>query len=407
MGLRAYLRGDPLLEQHDTTESRALPRPENQYPLAVGYSGTPIRTVTTQNVLAIADAYACVRVLADSIATLPLKVYRRTDAGRVAAGEDQRLVQLLRRPSPGSTSVDLISQIVATLNVHGEAFLGKFKSEGSIVQLALIPPDAVDVKLEGRRVVYVLNGRTEHGPEDILHIKGMSLDGVRGMSPVAQCRTALGLNENLRESGRQFFEQGSRPSGVLTAPVGISEDTRHRLHEAWRAEQAGLDNMHKVAVLEGDFSFVPIAFSNSDQEFLAQREFSTREIARVFRVPAWAIDGATGDSLTYSNVQEQARALVTYSLRPWIVRIETALSSDPDLCPGSVYAAFELDGLLRASPKDRAEIYTRAADPITGWMSRAEIRELEDLAPETAPPPIRTALNTMQIQAGGNGNGNG
>src|SRR5215217_8983442 len=119
MGLRSWIRGDDFLEHHD--ESRALPRAENQYPLAVGYSGTPIRTVTTTNVLAIADAYACVRVLADSISTLPLKVYRRTDAGRVPAGEDSRAVQLLSRPSPGSTTVDLVSQVVTHLNVFGNA----------------------------------------------------------------------------------------------------------------------------------------------------------------------------------------------------------------------------------------------------------------------------------------------
>jgi phage portal protein BeeE len=102
VGIRSFLRGDHLLEHDD--EARALPRAENQYPLAVGYSGAPIRTVTTENVLAIADAYVCVRVLADSIATLPLKVYRSTDAGRVPAGDDQRLARLLRRPSPGSRS---------------------------------------------------------------------------------------------------------------------------------------------------------------------------------------------------------------------------------------------------------------------------------------------------------------
>jgi HK97 family phage portal protein len=105
-------------------------------------------------------------------------------------------------------------------------------------------------------------------------------------------------------------------------------------------------------------AFTPISFSADDSQFLQQRELSTREIARMFRVPAWAIDGATGDSLTYANVAEQARALVTYSLRPWLVRIERALSNDADLCPGNTYVQRD------------------------GWMSRAEVRELEDLQPE-------------------------
>jgi len=385
MGLLGYLRGDDLLQRE---EERSLPAPTAQPSLLPPYSGTPIRQVSTSNVLAIADAFACVRVLADSISTLPLKVYRRIPAGRVPAGDDSRAVQLLNRPAPGSTSVDLVSQIVTHLVVHGDAFIGKFRSDGEIVQLGLLDPTQVQVELNGRRVLYTITSggqRSEHGPEDILHIKAMSADGLRGMSPVAQCRSALGLNENLRESSRQYFAQGSRPSGILTTPYG-GTDQIERVAAAWSARHGGVENMHKVAVLTGDVSFTPIAFSADDSQFLQQRELSTREIARIFRVPAWAIDGATGDSLTYSNVQEQARALVTYSLRPWIVRIERAITNDADLCPGNTYVAFELDGLLRSDAASRSEIYTRALDPETGWMTRSEIRELEDLAPEANPP---------------------
>jgi HK97 family phage portal protein len=158
--------------------------------------------VSTSNALRVADAYACVRVLADSISTLPLKAYRRTDQGRVPAGDNARIVQLLRRPLPGSTGVDLISHIMVHLNVYGEAFLGKFRSaDGEIAQLRLLHPETLQVELRGQRIVYVLDtlkARTEHGPEDILHLKGMSLDGLRGLSPVTQCRTALGCPRAFR-----------------------------------------------------------------------------------------------------------------------------------------------------------------------------------------------------------------
>ena len=168
--------------------------------------------------LAVADAYACVRVLADTISTLPLRVLRRTATGRLPAGDDARAVHLLARPSPGSTSVDLVSQLVTHLCVYGNGYLGKYRSEGSIVQLGMVHPDRVQVELRGQRVVYVLDGRTEHGPEDVCHVKAMSMDGLTGLNPVAQCRTALGLNESLRESSSAFFRNGSRPSGILTAP---------------------------------------------------------------------------------------------------------------------------------------------------------------------------------------------
>lgn len=368
-----------------TAEDRALPTPDVRPGL--WQPTTAPLNVTTSNALRVSDAYACVRVLADSVSSLPLHVYRRTEQGRVPAGAGARAVQLLNRPSPGSTGVDLISQVMVHLNVHGDAFVGKYRADGEIVQLACIPPDSVQVELSGQRIVYTLDtihGRTEHGPDDILHIKAMSLDGLRGMSPVTQCRVALGLSSSLQQSAKVFTEQGSKPSGVLTVASG-NQGAADQLKAGWQGQHGGVENMHRVAVLSGDVTFTPVEFSADDSQFLQQRELSAREVARVFRVPAWAIDAPTGDSLTYANVGEQNRALVTHSLRPWLVRIERAISNDADLCPGGTYVQFDLDGLLRADAKTRAETYEKALNPDTGWMRRDEVRELEDLAPEGAP----------------------
>ena len=213
----------------------------------------------------------------------------------------------------------------------------------------------------------------------------MSADGLRGMSPVTQCRVALGLSSSLQQSAKAFTEQGSRPSGVLTLPRDSHSDAVTYLRETWRAHHAGAQNMHQVAVLNGDVTFTPVGFSADDNQFLQQRELSAREVARIFRVPAWAIDAPTGDSLTYANVLEQNRAFVTHSLRPWLVRIERAITNDADLCPGVTYVQFDLDGLLRADAATRSEIYTRALNAQTGWLTRPEVRELEDLPPEGAP----------------------
>jgi HK97 family phage portal protein len=387
MGLLSYLRGTDLLEstigESRTLEPDLVREPLLQYPV------TAPLMVSESTVLKVADAWACVRALSDSVASLPARVYRRTPAGRLVAGDDQRLVQLLRQPAPGSTSADLFGTTMVHLQTNGNAFVAKYRSEGSIVSLGLLDPRHVQVELRGQRVVYILSRtgrRTEHGPEDILHVKGMSADGLRGLSPITQCRTALGLNESMRESSRQFFAEGSRPSGILTTPLGTSDNGIKALREDWRNQHGGVERMHRVAVIEGEAKFEPISFSADDSQFLQQRELSTREIARIFRVPAWVIDGATGDSLTYSNTLEQNRAFVGHSLRPWLVRLERAFSNDPDLCPGGAYLQFDLDGLLRADAAQRADIYTKALDPTTGWMSRAEVRELEDLSPESENP---------------------
>jgi HK97 family phage portal protein len=381
-------------------EDRALPAPDVLPSFPSLTTSAPL-DVSTSNALRVADAYACVRVLADTISTLPLKAYRRTDQGRVSAGDNARIVQLLKRPTPGSTGVDLISQIMVHLNVHGEAFVGKYRnSDGEIAQLGLISPENVQVELRGQRVVYTLDtlkARTEHGPEDILHIKGMSVDGLRGLSPVTQCRIALGLSSSLQQSAKTFTEQGSHPSGVLSVPSGHG-DQAERIQAKWQARHGGAENMHKIAVVSGDVTFTPVGFSADDSQFLQQRELSAREVARIFRVPAWAIDAPTGDSLTYANVSEQNRALSTLSLRPWATRIETAISNDADLCPGGTYVQFDFDALLRAAPEARAQSYTAALNSETGWMRREEVRELEDLPPE----PEREATDG---RTPGNGSG--
>jgi HK97 family phage portal protein len=275
------------------------------------------------------------------------------------------------------------------LNVYGEAFVGKWREDREIVQLALLSPETIQVELRGRRIVYMLDtlkGRTEHGPDDILHIKGMSLDGLRGLSPVSQCRVALGLSSSLQQSAKSFTEQGSKPSGVLSVTGPKSDEAARRIQAGWQARHGGVENHHKVAVVTGDIAWTPVGFSQDDAQFLQQRELSAREVARIFRVPAWVIDAPTGDSLTYANVAEQNRALATHSLRPWATRIERAISNDADLCPGGTYVQFDFDGLLRAASEQRAQQYTAALNPETGWMRRAEVRELEDLPPETESP---------------------
>ena len=189
--------------------------------------------------------------------------------GRVPAGDDTRAVQLLRSPSPGSTSADLFSQVMVHLNVYGDAFIGKYRSEGMIVQLGLLHPQRVQVELRGQRIVYTLshdNGRqTEHSVEDILHIKAMSADGLRGLSLVAQCRLALSLSSNLQEHARQYFEHGSRPSGILTAPGAGGAEQLQRVAEVWGVKHPAVENRHRVAVLAGDVSFTPIAFKRRRQ----------------------------------------------------------------------------------------------------------------------------------------------
>jgi HK97 family phage portal protein len=350
--------------------------------------------ITPANALdQVADAYACVRALADAAASLPLHVYRARPDGsreRVTTG---RAVELLRSPGLGQTTATLVGQIMTALQTHGNAYVAKYRTRGEprVEQLGLWHPERVAPELKGGRVRFTLThdkGRqTVHDQRDVLHIRSaVSVDGLTGLSPVRQCAMALGLGANLTKHAAVFFENDGRPGGLLAFPnelnAGQGAAVRARHDELHR----GVDNAHKTGVFSGDVKWIPIEMPKRDAQFLESRQLSTVEICRLFRVPAWLLDAATipNSSITYSNVQMQADFFVRFSLMPWLVLIEEALSADTDLLPnrgpgGRQYVKFELGGLLRADAKSRAETYTQAL--AGGWLTVEEIRRLEDLEP--------------------------
>jgi HK97 family phage portal protein len=381
-----YLTGADLLG-----ESRTLTRSNTRETAwhTPPTSQTALPTVTPVQALRIADVYAACRALADGVASLPPRIYRRTPQGRIPAGDDQRLVQLLRRPSPGSTSADLFSDVMVSLLTDGNAFIGKFRSEGTIVQLGVLDPQTVVVERRGERVVYQLSrpeGLTEHGPEDVLHVRAMASPqdgGLRGLSPVKQAMRVLQLNQGLIDYLSAWIGNDSRPGGVLAVSGFLGRDDMYGLKDqaeadfGWHAKPPGHG---RIAVMKAEeLRYTAVDPPLREQEFIAQRELSAREVARVMRVPAWAIDAPTGDSLTYSNVSQQNRHLLDHSLRPWLVRLEQALGNDADLCPGSTYFAFDTDALTRMDADARATFYEKGI--VGGWLTVDEVREREDLPP--------------------------
>jgi HK97 family phage portal protein len=351
---------------------------------------TPGPTVTPETALATADAYSCIRALSDAAASLPLLAYRRTAAGRERF--DGPVADLLDRPAPAVTQANLVAQIVAHLNLYGNSFIGKFRNgAGRVEQLACLHPARVVPELRGGLPFYTVTGpkgeRSTHGPADVIHVRGLSVDGLVGLSPVRQCRQALGLSSTLTEHAARFFQNDARPSGIIKMAHGDSggpDSQLEYLRAAWTQGHAGMANAHRVAVMAGEIEFIPISMPADDAQFLEQRKLSATEVARIFRVPPWMIGADAGSSMTYANVEQQALAFVTYSLRPWLVLIEQALTADPDLFPAGTYCEFLLDALLRADSSTRAAVYEKALNPLTGWLSRAEVRRLENLPAETA-----------------------
>jgi HK97 family phage portal protein len=416
MGLLRYLRGTDILDSTSTPdEVRALPRAENELPAfgatlstgdLTGAIGVPPIQMTPAKALAIGDVWAAVRCLADAASSLPLHVYRRADDGarqRVSTG---RLVDLLDRPGPATSQADLISSLMAHLLIYGNGYLAKYRDAGEVVQLGLLEPERVRVAVEGGRVRYEYSAPNARlmtlTDADVVHVKGLSIDGATGLSAVRQAARVIGLSDELVLHALTFFERGrERPAGVLQVSPGMSNEAMSRLQEALKA--AG--RHHGVMILEADTEFHALSGSLDDAQFIEQRRLVATEVARVFRIPPHMIGAPTGDSLTYSTVEQQSLDFVRYSLTPWLRRIELALSNDRDLTFDRQYVKAETDALLRADAKTRAEVYHLALDPVQGWMTRDEVRRLEDLEPEQDPPPIAAALNAMNVTPEVNTNG--
>jgi HK97 family phage portal protein len=239
---------------------------------------------------------------------------------------------------------------------------------------------------------------------DVTMVRGLSVDGLNGLSAVSQAARVIGLSDELVRHALAFFERGTeRPAGVLQVSPDMSKEGMERL----RAALANQGRPHGVMLLDSDAAYHELTSRLDDAQFSQQRELSAREVARVFRIPPHMIGAPSADSMTYSNVEQESIEFVRYSLAPWLRRVELAISNDPDLAFERQYVKFELDGLLRADAKTRAEIYSLALDPLTGWMSRDEVRRLEDLEPQPGPSPqqqLNTAVTAAMTEVS-NGNG--
>jgi HK97 family phage portal protein len=363
-------------------EKRSLDR-QNVAPLLVR-SASFGASISPANAMKVGDVFAAVRVLADSVSSLPLHTYRKVGESRqrVTGGS---LYDLLENPAPATTQSDFLSLTMVHLCAYGNCYLGKYREDGAIVQLSPLDPERVQVEIRNGQPVYRYSPpqgvQQMLTTEDVCHIRALSLDGILGVSPVQQAARVLNLSDQLVRHAINYFDSGSvHPSGILTMPEGSSFEAESRETERLRNEA----KPHGVLVVQGEADFTQMSVPMDDQQFAQQREISAREVARVFRIPPHMLGASTGDSLTYSTVEQQSLDFLRFSLQPWLRRIELAISNDPDLAFQRQYVRFETGSFLRSDAKTRAEFYEKAL--ASGWMDVNEVRQLEDLEPTQSVP---------------------
>nr|WP_245330900.1 phage portal protein [Acetoanaerobium pronyense] len=343
-------------------------------------STTSGKTVNERTALQTTAVYACVRILAETLASLPLHVYRHTENGKEKAKDSQVYRLLHDEPNPEMTSFVFRETLMSHLLLWGNAYSQIIRDgRGKLVALYPLLPDKMEVDRTATGEIFYEyqsdKGKVVLRKEEVLHILGLGFDGVKGQSPIAMAKNAIGMAIATEEYGAKFFSNGANPGGVLEHP-GVVKDPK-RVRDSWNAVYQGSSNAHRVAVLEEGMKFTPIGIPPEQAQFIATRKFQINEIARIFRIPPHMIGDLEKSS--FSNIEQQSLEFVKYTLDPWVVRWEMALQKSLlTLSEKEEYfIKFNVDGLLRGDYKSRMEGYSVGRQ--NGWLSANDIRELENL----------------------------
>jgi HK97 family phage portal protein len=352
----------------------------------VGLASAAGPRVGPDSAMRISAVWACVRVLSETIASLPLLVYRRrADGGRERASGHPLYDLLHSQPNRWQTAFEFFEMLTACVLLRGNAYAEIVPGpRGPVDQLIPLHPDRVTVEAlrgGGQRYRVTRDDGTTNTllDSEVLHLRGLSSDGITGLSVVEYAREAMGLSLATESYGARLFSQNARPGGVLTHPSKLSQDVADRIRTSWQQAHSGLANAHSVAVLEEGMKFEAVGMTNEDAQFLATREFQIEEVARWFRVPLHMISSTTKATSWGSGIEQLSLGFVTYTLLPWLRRWEQAISRDLISATDSYFCEFLVDGLLRGNIKDRYEAYAVARN--WGWLNADDIRAKENMNP--------------------------
>ena len=356
--------------------------PSSGWSLFAGLTGVG-KTVNQRTAMQTSAVYACVRVLSESLACLPLHVYERDEYGGKTLKTSHPLYALLHdEPNSEMTSFVFRETLMSHLLLYGNAYAQVVRNgRGYPTGLYPLLPDRVVVERRAtdNQIVYRYNsdryGEVVLRKGEILHIPGLGFDGLIGHSPIAMAREAIGMTLAAEEYGSKFFANGATPGGVLEHPNTIKDI--QRLKESWNSEFQGVGNANKVAILEEGMKYHAIGIAPEQAQFLESRKFQIAEIARIFRVPLHMIGDL--DRSSFSNITQQSLEFVMYTLNPWVRRWEDSMQAAL-LLPGEksrIMLRFNVDGLLRGDYKSRMDGY--AVGRQNGWLTTNDIRSLEKL----------------------------
>lgn len=363
-------------------------RPITQAALAdllAGPKSATGRAVTPATALQLTAVYACVRLIAETFATLPAITYRRLERGKERATDHPNYVLLHDLPNPEMTSSEMRTALMGHALLWGNAYAEVvWDGAGRARELWPLRPDRTQpVRNAAGKLMYEITLPSSEKrllqPYRVLHVRGLSFDGLVGYSPIALARESLGRAMAAEEYGARFFANDSRPGGLLRTDKKLSGPVIDRLKNDWEAKHAGLSNQHRVAVLEEGLQWQAVGIPPEDAQLLETLKYGVQDIARLYRVPLHKIGEL--DRATWNNIEHQGIEFVTDTMRPWLVCWEQAINKTLFTAAErkKYFVEFLVDGLLRGDAKARAEAL--AIQRQNGIINANEWRELENMNP--------------------------
>jgi HK97 family phage portal protein len=342
-------------------------------------------TVTPDSALRLSSVWAAIRLLADSISSMPIDVFRN--------GEEIPAPPLLVSPGAGQNLGEFLYGTMVSLLLRGNAYGFITARSGPRLtpsQVELVNPDLMSVNVDQfGAVTYRYRGQ-EVDPSDLWHVRAFVYPGNPiGLSPITYAAETLGLSLAVQRFGRAFFADGATPSGLLSVEQNMDdamvELVRVKLDRATHGRRQPLIVSGGGA---GEVKWQSLSINPEESQFVQSRKLGVSEIARTFGVPPEMIGGEAGNSLTYANTTQRSLEFVRYSLSPWMVRLEKAIGT---LLPRGQSVKFNPNSLLRGTTLERYQAHQIAL--ASGWLTIDEVRALEDL------PPMPAASSPPNLQA--------
>lgn len=364
------------------------------------------KQVSERTAMQISTVWACVRLVSETVPTLPLKIYRRrADGSREVASDHPMYRVLCRSPNKEMTPFRFMLMIVASLCLRHNAFVEKVRISRKVVALVPLLPQYVSVKrLDSGALQYKYTepGKAERklAEDDVMHIRGFGLDGVCGADPLQYGRDVIGSAIAADEAAGTVFANGLQTSGVLTHEAGVlRKEQREALRQNLK-EFVGSKNAGKMMVLEAGLKYQGISMDPEAAQMLETRRFNVEEICRWFKVPPHMVGHTDKQSSWASSVEGMNLLFLVHSLAPMLENIEQEiqrciLGVDDE----QYYAEFNTTGLLRADSQGRAQFYIHALQ--NGWMSRNEVRKLENLPPVDGGDVLTIQSNLIPLDSVG------